>query len=168
MDYTDKQYERVARYLDGETIILSEEEDVLLAEMRDDEASLDEALLEAPRGGLPAELVQRARPGYSPRRRKLAWLVMTESVAATITLFIAGVLLASAVGAIPTTNPIAMLADADTPEIALFSNGLETQLSSLDEDLQAIEAELDLAIDISFVEEFDAWYDADSFDDTEY
>lgn len=160
MDYTDKQCERVARYLDGETIILSEDENVLLAEMRNDEAALDEALLTAPRGGLSAELVQCARPGYSPRRRKLAWLVMSESVAATITLFVAGLLLAHAAGAISAPNPVAMLADADTPEIVLFSNGLETQLAALDEELQAIEAEMDLAIDTSIVEEFDAWYDA--------
>ena len=159
MTYTDEQYSRVARALDGEAVILSDAEEALLADVLAEEASLDAALLTAPRAELPAELVAQTTHRPKSRHRKLAWLVACE-VAAAILLLVSAAALFDHTGTIAARpNPVAGLADADTLDDNLFANGLEAEMDELAMELDLLEYEVLVATDASIPEDFNTWFD---------
>jgi hypothetical protein len=154
MAYTNEQYDRVARYLDGETVILSDVEETLVADILADEAALDKAILVERPGTFVAT-------GHRSRTRKLAMLVACEVAAAILLLIGAAILFDHTVDTSIRVNPIQSLTDSDTValETDLFSDDLESDLAALDQELELLEQDLFADVDDTYTTDFDTWLD---------
>jgi len=155
MTYTNEQYDRVAQYLDGEGVILSDVEEVLVAEILADEAALDAVLLTE----RPETFVAVDR---SSRKRKLALLVVCEIAASILLLVGAAILFDHTAETTARANPIHSLVETQTVEFEddLFSDDLDSDLDALDQELARLEEDLFAEVDDTYTEDLDAWFDA--------
>ncbi|MCY2927311.1 MAG: hypothetical protein NT031_18125, partial [Planctomycetota bacterium] len=87
---TDEQYERIARYLDGEAVLLTSEEAAAVRDLRQGELDLGESLPVPFKGGAPERVWQRVRVAIRPARlpiRRGLW--GAAAAAAVVAAFLA-------------------------------------------------------------------------------
>ncbi|MFP4217078.1 MAG: hypothetical protein ACLFVH_14240 [Phycisphaerae bacterium] len=165
MEYNETQYERVARWFDGEAIELTTDEQALVDEMR---------RLENVAGGLldvtvPDTAVESARwrlrsepAADRPARTRRGWWVGVAAAAATV-LFAAGVWMMTPT-ARPTGNGKDDTVTVDEAEVyqdvvaATSTDTLSVDIELMDDDVAELESELFAVMD----EPADAFPDTDA------
>jgi len=146
MPWTDEQYERVARYLDGEPLVLTERELELAEEIRAGEAVITAGIdprarhraMDKARRRMSAELARPTR-----RRAVLVCFAAAEAVAVAAVLVIALTLQ----GIAPAPTPANSWADVPLEAIGLAeSSEITEHISLVQQDIDLLEAELMMPI----------------------